>query len=77
MSRRSGSGTEQPRSVQDRGHRSCHKKAMSGLDRGSGAGIVQAEETACARTRGKGADGLKVETYGARSERVKTRLEAL
>ena len=26
---------------------------------GTGKAIVQAEDTACARTRGKGADGLK------------------
>lgn len=45
MSWRSGNGTEQPRSVQDRGRLSCHKKARSGLDRGSGAESVQAEKT--------------------------------
>ena len=68
MSRRSGSGTEQPRSVQDRGHLSCHKKAVSGLDRGSGAGIVQAEETASVTRKQSPFEEQEVEASGAVGE---------
>lgn len=68
MSRRSGSGTGQPRSVQDRGHLSCHKKAMSGLDQGSGAGIVQAEEMASVARKQSPFEEQEVGASGAAGE---------